>query len=346
MNIEHSQPASAGFAVSTATSVADTADTAHTTASAEQAGSAEHGQHTQHAGTADSVSAPAQASLAAGASRPTQPAAGLRLNIGCDATFETAAPTSMYFLVLPREGTHEPVEASLSFYPDTPYQRKLDSFGNQLLMLTAPAGTLRIRYDALVDLSRAADPVLPELGTTPVSELPGDVVQYLWPSRYCQSDLVIDQAWSLFGHVPDGWARVQAVCDWIHQNIEYGKGSTSATGSQDVLEHGRGVCRDFALLGVTFCRALNMPARYVCGYFPDVDVEPPEIAMDFHAWFEVYLDGEWRTFDARHNVPRIGRVLIAVGRDAADCAWSTSFGNARLTAFSVVADEILDTESA
>jgi len=251
----------------------------------------------------------------------------------------------MFFLVLPREGTHEPVEERLEFIPATPYERRIDSFGNQLLVLTAPTGSLRIRYDALVDISRAKDELRPELQTTPITQLPGDVLGYLWPSRYCQSDLLIDRAWSLFGHVPDGWARVQAVCDWIHEHIQYGKGSTSATGSQEVLEQGRGVCRDFALLGVTFCRALNIPARYVCGYLPDIEVEPPDVAMDFHAWFEAYLDGEWRTFDARHNVPRIGRVLIAVGRDAADCAWSTSFGNARLTAFSVVADEVPAGES-
>jgi transglutaminase-like putative cysteine protease len=132
---------------------------------------------------------------------------------------------------------------------------------------------------------------------------------------------------------------VQAVCDWIHGNVEYGSGSTSATDSLEVYEARRGVCRDFAHLGVTFCRALNIPARYVCGYLPDIGVEPPPTPMDFHAWFEAYLDGAWRTFDARHNMPRIGRILIARGRDAADGAWATAFGSARLARLDVWADE-------
>ena len=144
----------------------------------------------------------------------------------------------------------------------------------------------------------------------------------------------------MFGDIQSGWEQVQAVCDWIHTNITYGKGSTSNTSSYEVYQASRGVCRDFAHLAVTFCRALNIPARYVCGYLPDIGVEPDPAPMDFHAWFEVYMDGAWRTFDARHNRPRIGRTLIATGRDAVDVAFATIYGGTQLTHMQIWADHV------
>jgi transglutaminase-like putative cysteine protease len=199
---------------------------------------------------------------------------------------------------------------------------------------------LHVRYDAVVEVPAPPDPTLPHLDITPVDELPGEIISYLWPTRYCPSDLMIVDSWNLFGHTAPGWERVQAVCDWMHQNIQYGTGSTSATDALEVYQQRRGVCRDFAHLAVTFCRALNIPARYVCGYLPDIGIAPDPTPMDFHAWFEVWLDGAWRTFDARHNKPRMGRSIIAAGRDAVDGAWATVFGSARLEQLLVWADEV------
>jgi transglutaminase-like putative cysteine protease len=155
-----------------------------------------------------------------------------------------------------------------------------------------------------------------------------------------QSDLLIDRAWRLFGETPPTWARVQSVCDWVHTNIEYRLGSSgTATTALDILEQRVGVCRDFALAAVALCRALNIPARYTFGYLPDIGVDPPDTPMDFHAWFEAYVGGRWYAFDARHNRPRIGRVVVGRGRDAVDTALSTAYGAVRLERMVVWADE-------
>jgi transglutaminase-like putative cysteine protease len=175
---------------------------------------------------------------------------------------------------------------------------------------------------------------------TAIEDLPDDALQFTLASRYCQSDLLAGPAWDLFGAVPSGWRRVQAVCNWIHQNVTYGTGSDSTTSALDVYNARTGVCRDFAHLGVALCRALSIPARYVFGYLPDAGITPPDIPMDFHAWFEAFVDGRWRTFDARHNYPRTGRVPIARGRDAVDVAMMTTFGPSRLQTMTVWSDEV------
>ena len=216
----------------------------------------------------------------------------------------------------------------------------IDSFGNHVWRLVTPPGALRIMHDVLADTPAAADPAFPGMTRTPVDQLPDTAIMYTLPSRYCESDKLISDVWRMFGHIETGWEQVQAVCDWLHANITYAKGSNSQTSAYDVYKEGRGVCRDFAHLAVTFCRALNIPARYVCGYLPEIGVEPDPTPMDFHAWFEAFLDGEWRVFDARHNRPRIGRVLIATGRDAVDVAWATAFGGAQLTRMRVWADQV------
>lgn len=265
----------------------------------------------------------------------------LHLRVGCEIVYDVPQPTPLVIVVQAQErpGQQRIIDELQLVEPPVPVERVIDAYGSAVWKLLAPAGRLRIRYDAHVAVASTADPVLTNLPRTPVEALPGDVLSCLWPTRYCPSDLLIDEAWRLFGDAQGGWAQVQAVCDWLHENIVYGTGSVSTTDSRQAYEARRGVCRDFAHLGVTFCRALNIPARYVCGYLPDIAVEPPPTPMDFHAWFEAYLDGAWRTFDARHNEPRIGRTIIVTGRDAVDGAWATVFGNARLVSLDVWADE-------
>ncbi len=271
----------------------------------------------------------------------TQATQALYVNVGCDFVYESDYPAPMLLIVRPQDW---PAQRLLSerrlVEPDVPIDEYVDGFGNRVWRLVAPAGRLRLHYDAFIEVPAAPDPLLPGLPKTPVEQLPAEVLAYTLPSRHCQSDLFIDDAWRMFGDMPGGWAQVQAVCDWIHGNIAYGKGSTSNTSSDEVYRQRRGVCRDFAHLAVTFCRALNIPARYVCGYLPDIGVEPDPTPMDFHAWFEVFLDGAWRTFDARHNRRRIGRVLIASGRDAVDVAFATIYGGSRLAQMRVWAEQI------
>jgi transglutaminase-like putative cysteine protease len=274
----------------------------------------------------------------------TQREGTLYVNIGCDFVYQSAQATPMMMIVRPQDSPAQRLlEERRLVEPELPIDEYVDGFGNRVWRLVAPAGTLHVRYDAIAEVAAAPDPFLPDLPATPVERLPGEVLVYTLPSRHCQSDLFIDDAWRMFGDVPGGWQQVQAVCDWIHSNIVYGKGSTSNTSSDEVYRQRRGVCRDFAHLGVTLCRALNIPARYVCGYLPDIGVEPDPTPMDFHAWFEVYLDGAWRTFDARHNRPRYGRVLIGGGRDAVDLAFATIYGASRLTSMQVWADEATTT---
>jgi transglutaminase-like putative cysteine protease len=265
----------------------------------------------------------------------------LLVRVVADLVYESSGPTPMLFVVRPRERyTHVVVEERRSVDPDVPVEEYVDSFGNFVWRVVAPEGPLRVAYDAVVDLPAEVDPAHLDLPKTPIEALPHEVLQFILPSRYCQSDVLVSDAWELFGGVSGGWAQVQAVSDWIHTNVEYGKGSTSATSSLDVWRERRGVCRDFAHMGVTLCRALNFPARYVCGYLPDIWVPPDPLPMDFPAWFEVFLGGAWRTFDARHNRPRVGRVLVAAGRDAADVALTTIFGSSPLTSMRVWADEV------
>jgi transglutaminase-like putative cysteine protease len=232
------------------------------------------------------------------------------------------------------------IEEQRTIYPYVPIHEYFDGFGNKIWRLVTPIGQLNVKYDAITEVSALPDLVRLGLPKTPVENLPDDVLIYTLPSRYCPSDLFVSDAWQLFGNIEGGWAQIQAVCDWLHSNITYGKGSISTTTGWDAYQQRRGVCRDFAHLGVSFCRALNFPARYVCGYLPEINVPPDPTPMDFHAWFEVYIDGLWFTFDARHNRPRTGRVLLARGRDAVDVAFSTSYGNTQLVSLNVWADQV------
>lgn len=265
----------------------------------------------------------------------------MRVRIGFEFVIESDAPTPTAAIVRPRaHDIHILGPETWSVSPEIAIHEYTDSFHNRVWRWLAPHGIMTLRYDATAEVSPDPDPIHANLPGTPVEDLPDDTLMYTLPSRYCPSDLAIGDAWKLFGDVADGWARVQAICDWLHANVEYGYGSsTSTTTGYEAYQNRRGVCRDFAHMGVMFCRALNIPARYVYGYLPDIGVPPNPIPMDFHAWFEAYIGGAWHTFDARHNTPRIGRVMIARGRDAVDTALMTSYGSSRLTGFTVWADE-------
>jgi transglutaminase-like putative cysteine protease len=268
----------------------------------------------------------------------------MRVRVGCEFIFETDGPVPTLMLVRARpDAEHRTVYESRWSQPELPIHEYLDGFENRCWRFTLPGGRTTLRYDAIVAISGEPDPVVPDAQLAPVQDLPDDALVFTLPSRYVQSDLLIDDAWRLFGDAPPSWARVQAICDWIHRNVEYKTGSSGpSTTALDVYQNRVGVCRDFALLGVALCRAVNIPARYVFGYLPDIAVEPPDIPMDFHAWFEAYVGDRWYAFDARHNQPRIGRVLIGRGRDAVDVALTTTYGAARLEQMIVWADEIVE----
>ncbi len=220
-----------------------------------------------------------------------------------------------------------------------------DSFGNLCSRLIVPPGVIRLYNSTLIEDSGEPDPIPVDAQTQPIEELPTDVLQYLLASRYCEVDLLMNTATELFGNAPRGYGMVKAICDWVHSKVTFGYNFARYTKTaMDVYIERAGVCRDFQHLAVTFCRCMNIPARYVTGYLGDIGVPPSDTAMDFSAWFEAYLGGRWWTFDARHNHPRIGRVLMAVGRDAADVALTTSFGSTKLTQFQVTTLEVTDTQ--
>jgi transglutaminase-like putative cysteine protease len=228
----------------------------------------------------------------------------------------------------------------LQLEPSVPIEMYRDCFGNVCCRFVAPAGTLRLYSSTLIEDSGQPDEVNLSARQLPVEELPAHLLQFLLPSRYCESDLLARVATDLFGHIEPGWNRVQAICDWVHSKVEFGYPHARPTKTAlHVYIERLGVCRDFQHLAIAFCRALNIPARYTTGYLGDIGV-PLVLPMDFSAWFEVYLEDRWWTFDARNNQRRIGRVLMATGRDAADVAITTSFGAAPLKSFFVVSDEV------
>jgi transglutaminase-like putative cysteine protease len=265
----------------------------------------------------------------------------LRLRVGCEFVYDVAESTPTIWQVRCRlDGEHQMVSEAWGSDPLVPARAYVDSYRNLCDRLVLPPGVTTIRYDALVDVSGRFDEADKTAGQVPVEVLPEDTLIYLLASRFVLSDLVLDRAWELFGHLRPGWERVQAVCDWTHENLRYEMGSsTPLTTSNDVIAQGAGVCRDFTHVGMAFCRALNVPARYVSGYLPDIGIAPPGLPMDFCSWFEAYLDGRWWTFDPRNNVPRMGRVVIGRGRDAADVAMVTTYGPCDLRSMVVWAEE-------
>jgi len=225
--------------------------------------------------------------------------------------------------------------------PAVPVRSYRDGFGNWCTRLVAPKGHFRIFSEAVVNDAGTPDPVSPAAEQHPVEALPEETLVFLLGSRYCETDRLSEMAWELFAKSPPGWARVQAICDFVNQHIKFGYEFASPTKTAwEAFRERCGVCRDYAHLAIALCRAMNIPARYCTGYLGDIGVPPPHGPMDFAGWFEAYLGGQWHTFDPRNNVPRIGRVLIARGRDAADAAITTTFGPNTLENFVVRTEEV------
>ena len=225
--------------------------------------------------------------------------------------------------------------------PQVRVEQYINVFGNICSRFLAPAGDIRLFSSSLIEDSGAPDPIRADARQLPLVDLPSETLRFLLASRYCETDLLSDTAISLFGNTTPGWLRVQAIVDWVHNHVTFGYPFARPTKTAlDVFRERQGVCRDFQHLAISFCRCMNIPARYATGYLGDIGIPASSAPMDFSAWFEVYLEDRWWAFDARHNQPRIGRVLMAVGYDAADVALTTTFGPAMLCSFSVVTDEI------
>jgi transglutaminase-like putative cysteine protease len=251
-----------------------------------------------------------------------------RLTLGCDFTYEAAVPTPAIFQVQPRSSPWADIRSeSWSSEPQMQLRTYDDVYDNPCTRVVLPTGTSSFRYAAEVDVPDAVEDVDPEAREIAPDDLPDATLLYTLPSRYCLPDVLGGEAWTLFGALDPGYRRVQAICDHVHGHLTFEYGSTTAwSTAADVNGTRFGVCRDFTHLAISFCRALNIPARYVFGYLPDLDVELDGAEMDFAAWMEVWLDDRWWTFDPRNNVGRKGRVVIGRGRDAADVAMSTTFG--------------------
>lgn len=265
------------------------------------------------------------------------------IRLGYDIRFAVAARAPMIALLNVHSSRDQDLREpdQLRIEPAGAMSQYLDSFGNRCCRLVAEPGEIQLSNSTLIEDSGQPDAQDPNAREMPVEELPADVLRFLLPSRYCEVDLLANVAAEMFGDVPPGWRRVQAICDWVHRKVTFGYNFARSTKTAlDVYTERLGVCRDFQHLAITFCRGLNIPARYTTGYLGDIGVPVAPFPMDFSAWFEVYLSGRWWTFDARHNQPRIGRVLMATGLDAADVAITTSFGNLRLTKFEVVTEEV------
>ncbi|MCW2996271.1 MAG: transglutaminase family protein [Conexibacter sp.] len=285
------------------------------------------------------MSIPARAATAYGEGLLDDDFTPLPLSVGCTFGFSTPQPVPSVFQVAPTGGAVQIDSERWETGVATHHTYK-DLYGNRCERLTIPAGESRVRYDAEVVVAMPHDQHAPGMPETPVFALPDEHLHFLMPSRFCLPDELGHEAWQRFGSLDPGWERVQAIVDFVHDHLEWVEGASNPwTTAVDAYRAGQGVCRDFAHLAITFCRALNIPSRYVFGYIPAIDVPLPVEPMDFAAWFEVYLNGTWHTFDARNNRKRVGRVVVGRGRDAVDVALVTSFGPVTLTEFEVRAEE-------
>jgi transglutaminase-like putative cysteine protease len=261
----------------------------------------------------------------------------LAVRIGCKLQYESTAETPMLLNVKPRHDAYQLItQERLYLSPIHPASEFEDDHGNTVLRLSMPPGFTTVIYDAVTMVPALSEDVAHVDEPIPPHRLPASLLRYTLPSRYCDSDKLRDFAWQHFGEHQQGIERVQAICDWLHHNIEYRNGSgNSEISAYDVIQRGYGVCRDLAHCGVALCRTFNLPTRYVSGYVPDIACYDPGTPMDFHAYFEVYMGGRWQVFDARFNTPRTGRVRISTGYDASSCAFSTHFGATELRWFEV-----------
>ena len=259
------------------------------------------------------------------------------IRFGYDVTVTCAADTPLVCLLSVREERHPDLQrqGDVQTFPAVPMRRYHDHFGNVCLRMVAPAGIFRLRQDCAIRDAGLLDAHFPDLPETPIATLPDDTLIYLLGSRYCETDTLSQTAWNMFGNLPHGWARVQGICDFVHGHIRFGYMDARVTRTAADAFHERiGVCRDFAHLAIALCRCMNIPARYVNGYIGDIGV-PVVDPMDYAAWIEVFLGGRWVTFDPRNNRPRIGRIKVAHGRDAADVPLIHSFGPHVLNVFDV-----------
>lgn len=270
------------------------------------------------------------------------------IRFGYDISLRFPAPTDMIMML----HTHPSLSASMRTYehlvsdPPLALEPFIDLYGNHCTRASCAAGVLRLRNDAIIHVSGLPDPLAPQAWQHRLHDLPTDTLHYLIGSRYCDLELLSDIAWNLFGQGPVGWGRVQAICDWVHSHVSFGYqyARVDRTAYQTFLER-RGVCRDYTHLAIAFCRCMGIPARYATGYLGDIQVPADPGPMDFSAWFEVFLGGQWHTFDARNNTPRVGRILMARGRDAADVALATTFGRHVLENFTIWTYEISEEQA-
>lgn len=267
----------------------------------------------------------------------------MQIQVGYELIYDCPQPTPM-ILTLHIHFTRVAdliVPDHLITSPSIPISVYRDTFGNWCSRIVAPKGEIRLFANAIVNDTGKLDAVVASAHQYLVQGLPEETLVFLLGSRYCETDLLSEAAWSLFGNSPTGWGRVQAICNFVHHHIVFGYEHARATRTaREAFNERVGVCRDYTHLAIAFCRCMNIPARYCTGYLSDIGLPPPYAPGDFAAWFEAYLDGQWYTFDPRNNVPRIGRVLIARGRDAADVAISNTFGPNTLQSFKVWTDEV------
>jgi transglutaminase-like putative cysteine protease len=265
-----------------------------------------------------------------------------RLRVGCEFAYRAAIRTPTVFQVQANDPSRvQVVHEGWSAEPTMATHDYIDLYGNRCTRVVLPIGRSSLHYDAVVDVPDTVEDADPDAVELAPEALPDDVLLYTLPSRYCLPDILGDEAWSRFGATPPGYGRVQAICAHVHSHLRFRYGSSRAASSAaDVNETGFGVCRDFAHLAISFCRALNIPARYVFGYLPDLDVPPEPAEMDFAAWMEVWLGDRWWTFDPRNNRRRKGRVVVGRGRDASDVAMATTFGGPALESMVVYAEEM------
>jgi len=266
----------------------------------------------------------------------------MHIRVGYDIVHDCAGPTPMMLLLSlrPERMIDLVTPQVMRLEPDIPSRTYVDRFGNLVTRVLAPPGPFRVAADYVVSDSGRPDQPAPEAIQHAVDDLPSELLLFLLGSRYCETDRLSEPAWALFGGTPPGWKRVEAISEWVNERITFGYLYARNTRTAwEAFNERVGVCRDFAHLAVALCRCMNIPARYCTGYLPDIGV-PVELPMDYSAWLEVYLGGRWHTVDARHNHPRIGRILMAHGRDATDTAISTAFGPTLLTRFDVIAEAV------
>jgi len=273
----------------------------------------------------------------------------MKIRFGYELVYWSVAPSPVIFMLRCRPNDRQRllIDDAMRTEPGVPMEAYVDDFGNHCTRLTVPSGRIRVTADAVLEDSGFPEAEVLTAHEVPVSELPPDTLVYLLGSRYCETDLLSAEAWRLFGQLAPGWSRVQAICDFVNRHVTFGYAYARSTKTAwETYCERQGVCRDFAHLAITFCRCLNIPARYSTGYLGDIGVPPVDAPMDFAGAMEVYLGGAWHTFDPRNNARRVGRIWVAHGRDAADVAISTAFGGVSLQSFRVWTDELSECDTA